>query len=98
SDRPAEFGGGDVQVRTKDFPGQHTWSLSVSQGWADGVTFQDRRTYASASSDMFGFGAGSRGIPSGLQGAPIPVETSANHAALSSMARLFSGGWTPSSE
>ena len=33
ADRPGEFGGGDVQVHTKDFPGDRTWQFSVSQGY-----------------------------------------------------------------
>src|SRR4029453_116543 len=33
ADLPGEFGGGDVQVRTKDFPGRRTFSFSFSQGF-----------------------------------------------------------------
>src|SRR5262245_64885754 len=63
ADRAGEFSGGDVQLHTKDFPGNRTWSFSVSQGYAEGVTFQDRRTYRSSRADIFGFGADSRSIP-----------------------------------
>lgn len=63
ADRPGEFGGGDVQVRTKDFPGNRTWSYSISQGYADGVTFRQRNTYRATRADIFGFGAQSRRIP-----------------------------------
>ncbi len=63
ADRPGEFGGGDVQVHTKDFPGERTWSFSVSQGYAEGVTFQRVRTYRGSRSDLFGFGSGARKIP-----------------------------------
>src|SRR6185503_14462891 len=34
ADRPGEFGGGDVQVHTRDFPGHRTWSLSITQGFS----------------------------------------------------------------
>ena len=64
ADRPGEFGGGDVQVRTRDFPGARTWSLSVSQGAVEGLTFHDRRTYAGGGSDLLGYGVGTRSIPS----------------------------------
>src|SRR5262249_42818448 len=40
ADRPGEFGGGDVQVRTRDFPGKRTWAFSLSQDFVEGVTFQ----------------------------------------------------------
>lgn len=89
SDRPAEFGGGDVQVRTKDFPGQRTWSFSVSQGWADGVTFQDRRTYASTRNDIFGFGSSARGIPDVVDGVGIPLLTAETRAQLAEFGKAF---------
>lgn len=96
ADRPGEFGGGDVQVRTKDFPGQRTWSFSVSQGYAEGVTFQkDRKTYGSFKSDLFGFGARDRGVPAPLSGVELPAQTGANLPALSSLAKSFSKVWTP---
>jgi len=67
ADRPGEFGGGDVQVKTKDFPGGRTWSFSVSQGQLEGSTFRDRLTYSSSRADLFGFGADSRGIPDAIR-------------------------------
>jgi outer membrane receptor protein involved in Fe transport len=63
ADRPGEFGGGDVQVRTRDFPGNRTWSVSASQSEVDGVTFRERRTYAGGWANLFGFSARDRSIP-----------------------------------
>ena len=63
ADRSGEFGGGDVQVRTRDFPGSRTWTMSTSQGVEEGLTFRDRQTYTSGATNFFGFGADSRKIP-----------------------------------
>jgi outer membrane receptor protein involved in Fe transport len=63
ADRPGEFGGGDVQVRTRDFPGARTWSFSAGLGASEGVTFQDHATYPGSRADFFGFGAESRKLP-----------------------------------
>jgi hypothetical protein len=63
ADRSGEFGGGDVQVRTRDFPGNRTWSVSASQTFVDGVTFHDHQTYAAGAGNFFGFGADARQIP-----------------------------------
>jgi hypothetical protein len=63
ADRQGEFGGGDVQLHTKDFPGARTWSFSIQQGFDENVTFQERQTYASTRADIFGFGSASRKIP-----------------------------------
>ncbi len=65
ADRPGEFGGGDVQVRTKAFPGRRTLGFTVSQGWSEGTTFKKGfQTYDGTSGDTFGYGTGSRGLPS----------------------------------
>ena len=100
ADRPGEFGGGDVQVHTKDFPGRRTWSLTVSQGGAEGTTFQRMQTYAGSRSDVFGFGARSRRIPGDVAGVPVPAyrgSDSGNRSLLASMGRSFSDVWSPTS-
>src|SRR5262249_23360222 len=63
ADRPGEFGGGDVQVHTKDFPGKRTWSLSISQAYSADVTFGRQLTYQGSPGDIFGFGNNARRIP-----------------------------------
>src|SRR5262245_45181806 len=63
ADRAGEFGGGDVQVRTRDFPGARLWAFSISQSYSPGVTGKTRQTYASPDADRWGFGSSGRGIP-----------------------------------
>jgi TonB-dependent receptor len=89
SDRPAEFGGGDVQVRTKDFPGKRTWSFAVGRGYAEGVTARDRRTYHAPGADLFGFSAAGRGMPAALQGVSLPLLTPGTRGMLASLGRTF---------
>ncbi len=63
ADRQGEFGAGDVQVHTKSFPGKRNLSVSMSQGIDEGTTFGSYQSYAASGGDLFGFGAGPRGIP-----------------------------------
>jgi outer membrane receptor protein involved in Fe transport len=63
ADRPGEFGGGDVQVHTKDFPGTRAWSFSVSQGFDEGTTLSRIQTYRGTRADVFGFGSSFRELP-----------------------------------
>jgi outer membrane receptor protein involved in Fe transport len=63
ADRPAEFGGGDVQVRTRDFPGKRTMSFSTGMGYEDGTTGERVRTYRGSRKDWLGFGADFRDLP-----------------------------------
>jgi outer membrane receptor protein involved in Fe transport len=101
ADRSGEFGGGDVQIQTKDFPGKRLWTLSVSQGVEAGSTFKNRLTYASTGADVWGFGAGSRGIPAIVgeiagnrpltegSGLGFPAST------LQAVEKQFANVWTP---
>jgi hypothetical protein len=105
ADRAGEFGGGDVQVHTKDFPGNRTWSFSVSQGYSEGVTFRSRTTYPGGSNDLFGFGADARSIPAELfalagnrklQQSNDP-SVGFRKSTLASIAQSFSDVWSPNS-
>lgn len=62
-DRQGEFGAGDVQVHTKSFPGERNLSVSVSQGVDEGTTFGSYQSDGTIGTDLFGFGAGPRGLP-----------------------------------
>ena len=103
ADRPGEFGGGDVQVHTKDFPGARTWSFSIQQGYDENVTFQDApdlRTRPRA--DIFGFGSASRQIPDEVHdvSASRPLNDSNNpnlgfpKSTLAEVARSFDNVWS----
>jgi hypothetical protein len=104
ADRPGEFGGGDVQVHTKDFPGIRTWQVQVSGGYTGGVTFRSVGTYAGSPSDRYGFGSAARGIPSAVfeTAGNRPLVLSSNpglgfdQATLAEVARSFNNVWSPS--
>jgi hypothetical protein len=99
ADRPGEFGGGDVQVHTRDFPGRRVWSLSVSQTDVSGVTFHDRATYSSTAADLFGFGAAARDIPAAIGDRPLvlgnPFGPYYKRSQLAVFAREFDSVWSP---
>jgi len=97
ADRPGEFGGGDVQVHTKDFPGSRTWSFAVSQGSTEGVTFRNRRSYPGGRSDFFGFGADSRALPSSVpaDGSLDDGNRSMTLSQRAEIARSFRDVWSP---
>ncbi len=105
ADRPGEFGGGDVQVRTKDFPGKRTWQFSASQGYSEGSTFRHLSTYPGSRADVFGFGADSRKIPDAVYdvAGSRPLVQSNDPAVgfrkstLATVAGSFSNIWSPTS-
>ncbi|MBN1827019.1 MAG: outer membrane beta-barrel protein [Candidatus Eisenbacteria bacterium] len=62
-DQPGEFGGGVVDVNTRDFPGRRTWSLSLSSGYREGTTGSGFLTYDGGKYDWLGFSGGKRALP-----------------------------------
>jgi hypothetical protein len=97
ADRPGEFGGGDVQVHTKDFPGKRTWAYSIAQGFTEGTTFEDRKTYTSTRADIFGYGSSFRAMPGAVDGVEVPRSTPTTRPTVAEMGKSFSNVWSPSS-
>ena len=104
ADRPGEFGGGDVQVRTRDFPGARTWSFLVGMSGTQGVVFHDHATYLGNRADFFGFGSESRKLPDAVfdiaGDLPLRLGNPAfgpyfTRSQLAGVARSFSNNWSP---
>lgn len=65
-DKPAEFAGGVVNLATRDFPGQKTWSVSMGTGYNASTTGKTFRTYRGGGTDFLGFDDGTRRLPDGI--------------------------------
>lgn len=65
-DLPGEFGGGTVNLRTREVPEDFLLKVSVSGSYLTGTTFTKAVNYEGTSTDFLGFGAGGRAIPDGL--------------------------------
>lgn len=59
-DQPGEFGGGVVNVSTRDFPGHSIRDFSLSSGWNGRTTGKDFYGYDGGSTDALGFDDGTR--------------------------------------
>ncbi len=64
ADLPGEFSGGLVQMNTVEFPTQKVLQVSVNYGFNTQNTFKKFNTFKGGSGDFFGFGKGSRSLPS----------------------------------
>lgn len=94
-DMPAEFSGGLVQMQTIEFPTQKTFTVSMKSGFNTATTFSPYLTYPGGSGDFFGFGGGSRAVPS-----IIPTDTRIiagrfSQSQLQDFGRAFSDNWEP---
>lgn len=64
ADLPADFTGGIVNIDTKDFPEEKTFSVSASLGYNPNMHFNSNYlTYKGGSTDFLGFDDGTRDMP-----------------------------------
>ncbi len=96
-DRPGDYSGGLVQMRTKDFPVSRIFSVSASSGWNSVATFKDGLGYAGGSLDFLGLDDGTRDLP-----ASVPTDAPLRYSPgglsrddLANIGRSFGGDWGP---
>lgn len=94
-DLPAEFSGGLVQMQTVEFPAKASLRVSGSIGGNTRTTSQRFLTYPGAGSDFFGFGAGSRQIPSVIPSEQRIFPGSFPAATVQQFGRAFANNWEP---
>jgi outer membrane receptor protein involved in Fe transport len=93
-DQPAEFSGGLVQLKTIEFPAQKMFNVSMKGGFNTATTFDRFLTYPGGS-DFFGFGAGSRNLPSAVPRDGRVFAGTFTPLQLQEIGRSFSDNWEP---
>jgi hypothetical protein len=68
-DIPATFGGGTIQIRTKNIPDNFFLKVSASTTYIEGTTFQSGSTYSGGSYDYLGYDDGGRELDTSLTSA-----------------------------
>ncbi len=64
ADMPADFTGGIVNIITKEFPTQKSWSVSLNTSYTPGMHLNKNAvSFAGSGTDFLGFDNGSRTIP-----------------------------------
>lgn len=66
ADQPAEFAGGSLQLRTRDYPDKRLIEFSATTGYEPGTTFQNYLTYKGGALDWLGIEDGTRALPAGI--------------------------------
>lgn len=66
-DKPAEFGGGTVELRTKNAPDDPFIKIGISGGYRHGTTFTDGPRGISGPTDLFGVNGGFRSLSPEVQ-------------------------------
>jgi TonB-dependent receptor len=94
-DQPGDYAGGLVQLRTKDFPTNRIFTVSVSSGWNSVATGQTGIGYAGGARDMFGFDDGTRGLPSSIPLDQQVTRSNFSSESLQTIGQSFEGDWGP---
>ena len=68
-DRPAEFAGGTVELRTRGIPDAFFFNLNLQTGINDNTTFRDGLTYKGGTTDFTSYDDGARALPDSLANA-----------------------------
>lgn len=69
ADRPAEFAGGTVELRTRGIPDAFFFNLNLQTGINDNTTFQDGLNYKGGGADFTSYDDGARALPDSLSDA-----------------------------
>ena len=69
ADRPGEFAGGTLEMRTRGIPDEFFFNISASTGFNDRATFADGLSYKGGGLDFLSFDDGARDLPGSLAAA-----------------------------
>jgi hypothetical protein len=105
-DQPGEFGGGVVNVQTRDFPGHRIWDFTIGSGYNANTTGRTFLGYDGGGTDYLGIDDGTRSMPdvvrklAGRQ--KLTTRSAITHEGFSAdtlalLGRSFSRVWTPAS-
>lgn len=93
-DRPGNFSGGNVDIRTKALPDTRTFAFSIGTSYNSQTTGEQILGYP-ATEDWLGRDDGDRQIPSALGSKTIPARGAATDAEIGLLSRLFSPVMAP---
>ena len=95
-DLPGEFAGGLIQMQTIEFPAQRMFQVNSKAGFNTATTFNKFQTSPGGASDYFGFGSGSRALPSQIPTNGRLIAGAFTPGQLQSFGQSFSNAWQPS--
>ncbi len=89
ADRPGEFAGGTLEMRTKRIPEDFFFKFSGQVGFNEGTSFEQGQRYQGSDTDFLGFDNDFRKMPSAL------AATSEDGGAITVATRFNPEGYTP---
>lgn len=98
-DMDGDFGGGVVQVNTRDFISGHSFKQSLSFGYVEDGTDEGFLSYEGGSRDWLGYDDGTRELPQLVRDAESRIDRfQYTKEERQAMVEAFSNTWTPRAE
>lgn len=92
ADMPGEFAGGIVKVHTRNNPDSNHIDVGLATSYRSGTTFNTYYHGGTATGDIFGLGAGNRGLASDF---PASLNNVTDADYLSTLGKNFPNNWAP---
>ena len=96
AEKPANFSGGIVNIKTVDFPSKLTLKVSVGSSYGSNTSFENYQTYNGGKIDFLGIDDGTRALP-----VKFPANLNKGFYSrdeINNYAKLFSNEWKPKSQ
>ncbi len=93
ADQPGEFGGGSVQIKTREFPDQRSLKVGMSTSFNTTSTGKDFLSYEGGDTDFLGYDDGTRELPGNTNDANGDGRMSSEEGMQAASA--FQNNWTP---
>lgn len=102
-DKPGDFTGGTVDIKTKSFPEQFTYGMSVSGSYNTFTTGSNVQSYNGSNTDWLGYDDGLRSVPTLVKNNDIPSLISARSnseaaALLNDQSKSANSGFAPTTK
>jgi len=98
-DQPADYAGGLVEIRTREFPARRELGISVSSGFNSSSTLETGLGYGGGGLDFLGFDDGTRDLPDVVpRDRQLRFGSEFSREELAEIGREFAGDWGPTSQ
>jgi len=96
-DKPADFSGGLVEIRTIEFPSKFIFDFSTSGAYNTNTTGKTFYSYKGGKTDFLGFDDGTRNMPGTISGTKL-ARGNYSDSALTAITKSFSNDWETSTK
>ncbi len=96
-DKPGDFSGGLIQIKTIDFPPDFLFSFSATGSYNTATSFKTYKSYEGGAKDYLGYDDGTRSMPNTINGQKV-TRGNYSDAELNEIGLSFKNNWNTKNE